>query len=235
MRTLFVLCIIFVMAFDVQAQGRKIDLAAKITNPMDGDSFVSPRNRVISVYLFNLGPDTIISKDEYSVKFIFSAFHIFPEFERFNTTILPGDSFLYQRELNIAYSGDVDEMKFCTEVYAFSRGRDSIRVESETMLDNNKHCVTTSHIDSSAFSDVNAIETQGISCYPNPVTSSLNIKSPEPIISAKVIDLNGQTVLFKKQVNMHNLKIDMSDYAPSVYFIQTETKSGVSTQKVIRN
>ncbi|MFT5725451.1 MAG: hypothetical protein ACI9JN_002576 [Bacteroidia bacterium] len=233
MKVLF-LILISLVSIDIFGQGRDIDIGIKITDPQDGDYFVSPSKRLITVYLYNYGPDTIIPKDEFYVEFIFSAFHIFPKFLSFDKTVIPGDSFMYQRELDINYSGDVESMKFCAEAFAYSKGRDSIRSETGFHLNNNKNCVQTKHIDSSSFLDVIDINDLVISSFPNPVEKQLSIHANQLIANISVFNLKGQLLYVKKHVNTLDYTFNMSNFTTGIYFLSVETEAGMFTQKIIR-
>lgn len=233
MRTLITVLSIFCLCTYAAAQGRAIDLASKIVDPQEGDSFVSPTKKIVSVYLYNLGPDTIIPKDEYSVKFIFSAFHIFPQFKKFNTTLYPGDSFLYQRELDINYSGDVEQMKFCTEAFSFSNGRDSIKRETGDARINNKHCITTKHIDSSMTSSIGENATHVVTIWPNPASDYLTIESSDVIEYVKVFSSTGAHLISLSNGPSQHVIFDTQSFLSGVYFFAIKTSKGSYMEKVI--
>lgn len=215
-------------------QGRTIDLSIHITDPAPGDSFVSPSKKTVTVFLINNGPDTIIPKDEFHVEFIFSAFHIFPKFLSFQSTVLPGDSFKYQRELDIDYSGDVASMKFCAEAFAYSKGRDSIKTETGIGLKNNKHCVTTTHIDSAKNSSITSLNHNKASIFPNPTSDQVSITSQEVIQSCYITDLKGRLVQTHSEVNTSTFTLDFKPFSPGIYFVTINSNKGVYTEKVIR-
>jgi hypothetical protein len=233
MRTFITILSVFCLSTLSHAQGRSIDIASKIIDPTEGDSFVSPTKKTVSVYLYNLGPDTILPKDEYSVKFIFSAFHIFPQFHQFNTTIYPGDSFLYQQVLDINYSGDVESMKFCTEAFTFSNGRDSIKRETGDARLNNKHCVTTKHIDSTKTSNVAHMNRSKFKIYPIPASAYLSVESSDIIESVWLFSTSGALIHSSQNINSLITGIDINDYKSGVYYLALKTINGTNREKII--
>ncbi|MFT5513371.1 MAG: hypothetical protein ACI8SE_001778 [Bacteroidia bacterium] len=233
MRAFITVLSVFCLYTLSHAQGRSIDIASKIVDPMEGDSFVSPTKKTVSVYLYNLGPDTIIPKDEYSVKFIFSAFHIFPQFHQFITTLFPGDSFLYQQELNINYSGDVESMKFCTEAFAFSSGRDSIKREIGDARLNNKHCVKTRHIDSTMTSNVVYMNRSKFKIYPIPASAYLSVESSDILESVRLFSTSGALIHSIQNIHSLTAEIDINDYDSGIYYLSLKTINGTNLEKVI--
>jgi hypothetical protein len=232
----WILVLLFGMAaFECYGQGRDIDLKITISDPKSGDSFVSPSKRLITVFLHNNGPDTIIPKDEFYVEFIFSAFHIFPKFVSFGKVVLPGDSFMYQRELDIKYSGDVSSMKFCAEAYAYSLGRDSIQSEKVPYLKNNKDCILTRHIDSNDYSNTNFREEEAnFICYPNPAQNTFTVSSKSQIISASLFDINGKNLIHVTPSSDDTAQFTITGYPPGLYFITVRTELGTYNQKIIK-
>lgn len=231
---LTVLLVSICLSFSVFGQGRSIDLRTIITDPADGDSFVSPSKRLVTVYLVNNGPDTIWPKDEFSVKFIFSAFHIFPQFLSFGQYVYPGDSFRYQRELDISYSGDVASMKFCAEAFAFSKGRDSIRSETGITDENNKHCITTKHIDSADNASVSQhLTTNTTSVYPNPTLGSTTVTCRQEIQSVTILNVNGQVVKTLDNVSSNSVTVSLQEQRSGIYFLQIQSGQHWFTEKLV--
>ncbi len=62
--------------------------------------------------------------------------------------------------------------------------------------------------------------------YPNPAENVLNIVANDQIIKVTVLSLNGK-VMFTG----NSKSIDISNLASGVYFIQTQTKNGISNIK----
>jgi len=235
MKYLLSLCLLLLLCNDTFAQGRQIDLSCEIVDPMPGDSFVSPGTRNIKVLIYNNGPDTLQPMDEYSVKFTFSAFHMFPEFKKFNAYLKPGYSTVYQRIIDVDYSGDVAEMQFCAEAYAYRIGRDSIQQEKKESRDNNKHCVTTSHIDSNINSTKEMGKNFQITLFPNPVMSN-NVTVHHKHGCSKIEVYNCNAQLARSQFTSPNsivTTVDCEGLIPGLYYIQVLGNNGISRQKFI--
>lgn len=88
-------------------------------------------------------------------------------------------------------------------------------------------------IDEVSFDGITGISTPDIpnivSVFPNPATYSFTVKSQEQVKSISVKDLNGKNIT----VECPNPdRIDCSQWAKGIYFIQAETEKGVFTQKL---
>lgn len=90
-------------------------------------------------------------------------------------------------------------------------------------------------IDTINFVDVILeIETEGLTeftIYPNPVQTSLNIKSQLPVINSRIYALDG-TIIVESSIQE---KLDVSSLAAGIYFVEVETSVGKSLQKFIKN
>lgn len=75
--------------------------------------------------------------------------------------------------------------------------------------------------------------TQKVVLYPNPVTSELNISSPnsKTIEKVSVYNLVGQLV---KNVGGNHKSIDMSDLSSGTYLVKIQTNEGVIDRKIIK-
>ena len=72
------------------------------------------------------------------------------------------------------------------------------------------------------------------SIYPNPTNNKLNIVSENNISGIKLINLTGQTVLEKTNLNDSNLSIDISNQAVGIYFLQIHDGEKISRVKVVK-
>ena len=70
-----------------------------------------------------------------------------------------------------------------------------------------------------------------INLSPNPVTTTLNIQSQNPIIDLKIIDITGRSTT----PNFDNNKIDVSNIANGIYLLEATTANGTFREKFIKN
>lgn len=83
--------------------------------------------------------------------------------------------------------------------------------------------------------NIQELESNNFSFYPNPVSSVLNIKNETIINTISVLDLNGRSLLDNSSVNNINSSLDVSELNAGIYFIQLMDENGlVSTQKFIK-
>lgn len=74
----------------------------------------------------------------------------------------------------------------------------------------------------------------GVTVYPNPTISVLNIDSKKEIISVKLNDISGKAVLNKK-ANSVKEKLNIEHLPKGVYILTVEMKGETVTKKIIKN
>jgi len=76
-----------------------------------------------------------------------------------------------------------------------------------------------------------------ISLYPNPVNSSLTVKTTQNNIidSITLFDISGRIILVKKGVNSISEKINLSSFSKGSYYAKINTRSGEVTKKIIKH
>lgn len=80
--------------------------------------------------------------------------------------------------------------------------------------------------------NANDFTSQTISTYPNPANNVLNINAGNlEVVSVKVIDLNGRTVISQKNTS----SINVSSLVTGAYMVSIETANGTTVQKFIKN
>ena len=75
-----------------------------------------------------------------------------------------------------------------------------------------------------------------ISLYPNPVNSTLTVKTTQNNIidSITLFDISGRIILVKKGVNSISEKINLSSFSKGSYYAKISTRSGEVTKKIIK-
>ncbi len=75
-----------------------------------------------------------------------------------------------------------------------------------------------------------------VSVYPNPASESIYVEIPEQIdlISVRVVDVSGKTVITTKEVNKNN-SIDIGHLSQGMYWIQIQAGDAVVTKKFIKH
>ncbi len=74
------------------------------------------------------------------------------------------------------------------------------------------------------------------SVYPNPFTSSLNIRSEYTLIDTKfnILDASGKIVHFQNAGDGENFQMDLSSLARGIYFIEINHSKGSQTQRIVK-
>ncbi|HQQ94780.1 MAG TPA: T9SS type A sorting domain-containing protein, partial [Bacteroidia bacterium] len=72
-----------------------------------------------------------------------------------------------------------------------------------------------------------------IKLFPNPVSESLQIKSPQRIEYLRLYNYTG-TILKESRPEKQNPVVDLDDLSPGVYFLELETENRLITKKIIR-
>jgi len=70
--------------------------------------------------------------------------------------------------------------------------------------------------------------------FPNPVSEILYIKSPYSINEIEVFDITGKKLKQSYYFEDNNYRVNISDLADGMYFINVKTSRGFVTRKIIK-
>lgn len=73
-----------------------------------------------------------------------------------------------------------------------------------------------------------------LNIYPNPVTDLLTVNSNFPIISYRIVDIEGKLINSRNITDLTEIKIETTDLRRGVYFIEVRTINGMVQQKLIK-
>ncbi len=85
---------------------------------------------------------------------------------------------------------------------------------------------------------INELQNAGISIYPNPVTSNLNINfnSLKSKVEIRLLQASGATVFENKQLNnVSRIEVDMMKYEPGLYLLEIKINDEVYRKTVVKN
>jgi hypothetical protein len=92
------------------------------------------------------------------------------------------------------------------------------------------------YLDDINISDITGIEetttSMNIKVFPNPAKDVLTVYSSTKIAGIRLFNVYGQLVL-SSQVNSANMAINTKNLADGIYYLQIETKDGITTKNVI--
>jgi pyrimidine operon attenuation protein/uracil phosphoribosyltransferase len=71
-----------------------------------------------------------------------------------------------------------------------------------------------------------------LSLYPNPATDVVNIVSGYKIREVEIINYIGQMIFKIENVNLKNLKVDISAFRAGFYFVKVTTVGGTRITKI---
>jgi len=74
-----------------------------------------------------------------------------------------------------------------------------------------------------------------VSIYPNPTINRLDIESSALIENVKIVNVMGQNVYEKNNVDMLNVSVNSSSLSIGVYFVYIKTVEGISIKKLNKN
>ncbi|HLT64750.1 MAG TPA: T9SS type A sorting domain-containing protein, partial [Flavobacterium sp.] len=77
------------------------------------------------------------------------------------------------------------------------------------------------------------LDLDALRIYPNPVNDWLNISYKENVKSVIIYDLTGR-LIYRKDINSPEIKIDMSGFAKTTYLLKVSTNTESSTIKIIK-
>ena len=80
---------------------------------------------------------------------------------------------------------------------------------------------------------VQEFESNSFKIYPNPTTTSWNIKASQIVNTIEVFDVLGKLV-YKKQINSDNFSIDTSNFKVGLYFARLSSINSSETVKLIK-
>jgi hypothetical protein len=71
-----------------------------------------------------------------------------------------------------------------------------------------------------------------ITVYPNPASDNVIVKSDYTITNIEVLDYIGQAVYTRKSVGDKNVKVNVANFTPGIYFVKVTTEQGIRTVKI---
>ncbi|MES2410276.1 MAG: peptide-N-glycosidase F-related protein [Bacteroidota bacterium] len=80
---------------------------------------------------------------------------------------------------------------------------------------------------------LNDFNTYSYDIYPNPTVDIINVRASEIIQSYQLVDVLGK-VLFSKEHNATNLRLDVSNQPKGVYFLKMSFDKGTNTEKIVK-
>lgn len=81
----------------------------------------------------------------------------------------------------------------------------------------------------------NSLETHKILCYPNPVSSYLEIEANQRILSVSMVNFLGETVYIEPNLNKLNHNIDVSHLPAGTYHLELELSKIKQYRKILIN
>ncbi len=82
----------------------------------------------------------------------------------------------------------------------------------------------------------NALNTEGVSVYPNPTDNSLYVSFDKEINNFKILIINSLGQVIKTKKGFGNiLEIDISDIKRGLYLFQIQSEKGTVTKKIVKN
>jgi Secretion system C-terminal sorting domain len=72
--------------------------------------------------------------------------------------------------------------------------------------------------------------------YPNPTDAKVNIEFAETLknVSIKIMNDKSETLKTISLTNIKNSQIDLSDFAPGVYFIEAQSDNAISHYRLLK-
>jgi len=73
-----------------------------------------------------------------------------------------------------------------------------------------------------------------ITISPNPIQGRFNLEATQEIRSVKIFDIKGKLLLSKEQLSGTSLQVDSTHLPSGVLYLEVQTKSGATQQKIIK-
>ena len=78
------------------------------------------------------------------------------------------------------------------------------------------------------------ISANGLSIYPNPSNSFINIYSPDiQINKLEIISITGQQIYYEEEINLHSKKINVANYSKGIYLLRITNKNEIVVKAII--
>jgi hypothetical protein len=94
------------------------------------------------------------------------------------------------------------------------------------------------YVDELAFelnsSGLNTVQSSDFLLYPNPAQTQLTLELPASTDHIRIFDFSGKLIHQQKTSGIKRQIINLNDFAPGVYWIQVQTKQGISAARFIR-
>ena len=87
---------------------------------------------------------------------------------------------------------------------------------------------------SGSKTDLSSTNLEGVSIYPNPTTSILNIKMNQDNSEVSLVDVNGRVVLSQVFSEATTAIFNVADLASGVYFVQIVSNGTIETMKIVK-
>ena len=87
---------------------------------------------------------------------------------------------------------------------------------------------------SGSKTDLSSTNLEGVSIYPNPTASILNIKMNQDNSEVSLVDVNGRVVLSQKFAEATTAVFNVADLASGVYFVQIVSNGTIETMKIVK-
>jgi len=100
--------------------------------------------------------------------------------------------------------------------------------------DHSCKCGTTKNIVLDRLS-TDKINTMGISLYPNPSKTNIEINSLSKILNVQILDVNGKVITERSEVYTHSIELNISEFSSGIYMARIHTERGVETLQWIKN
>ncbi len=85
------------------------------------------------------------------------------------------------------------------------------------------------------FIGLNTSKAGVVSVYPNPTSAEVKVVANENINKVQILNMVGQVIIVKENINNKVSYIDLSNLESGVYTILVETNTGILTNKIMKN
>ena len=73
-----------------------------------------------------------------------------------------------------------------------------------------------------------------IKVFPNPANDQITIASDALILKVEILDLTGETQLYKTGMSSKQYALNVSDLSEGIYIVKLSTSQGQTTQKLLK-
>jgi hypothetical protein len=231
----FILYIVIILNINLFGQKpvRNVETRCSFLSPTRLTYFKMPALVQVTFSSYNLGTDTIFPEDTFLYQLEYNGNYRPTKYMKVNKMIIPGDSIILNDSMTINVTNP-DKGWFGVTIstaYYFSNDKYTHGKLWSDRTNSNDNKITIFYTYTSAKNNINEINYDLISLYPNPTLNELNLLNKlNKKVQFQIYQINGKLELSSYTPAYSESEIDIASLSSGVYFIYIS--DGIKTQRI---